>query len=495
MFKIPHRIKKILPLIFLLVVLSVGSFLRLYRIREYAAFLGDEGRDVLVVKRMIVDHKLTLLGPITSVGNIYMGPVYYYFMVPFLWLWKFDPVGPAIMVALFSVATIYLIYKLGSDFFQPAIGLMASFLYAISPLTIIYGRSSWNPNVVPFFSLLVIYSLMRAFIKNQKIYFVVAGLSLGVLVQLHYVTLIFIPVLVIFAVIFRKKLTIRDIILFIISFVTSYSPFILFEIRHDFVNTKAVWRFIWQQNSQAEGSILSTISDVVVRLFWRLTLIKNAEVTKVFLAVAAVSLWKTRGWWRKNNRQNIAMKILLIWFLAGVFSYGFYRGVIYDYYLASLFPLPFLLSAIVLFLIWKINNIGKILSGFIFLLLILFNLEKSPLQIEPNNMIKNTETIARHVFELTGGKPYNFALIAGRNSDHAYRYFLEIWGAPPRTIENPVNDPDRKTVTDQLWVVCEEKVCQPLGHPLWEIAGFGQAEITGKWHVVTVDIFRLVHFI
>ena len=94
----------------ILIILILSAFLRLYHIREYMTFLGDEGRDMLVVKRMIVNGEFTLLGPITSIGRMYMGPVYYYMISPFLALWNFDPVGPSIMVAVLSIATVYLIY-------------------------------------------------------------------------------------------------------------------------------------------------------------------------------------------------------------------------------------------------------------------------------------------------------------------------------------------------------------------------------------------------
>ena len=36
----------------------------------------------------------------------------------------------------------------------PKAALIAATLYAISPTIIVYSRSSWNPNVMPFFSLL-----------------------------------------------------------------------------------------------------------------------------------------------------------------------------------------------------------------------------------------------------------------------------------------------------------------------------------------------------
>jgi len=137
----------------LIFILGVASFFRLYRMEDYITFLGDEGRDVLIVYD-ILHGNLTLLGPTASVGGFFLGPIYYYFMAPFLWLFNYSPVGPAVMVALFGIATVFLIYKVGKEFFSAPVGLIASGLYAISPLVVIYSRSSWNPNLMPFFSLL-----------------------------------------------------------------------------------------------------------------------------------------------------------------------------------------------------------------------------------------------------------------------------------------------------------------------------------------------------
>jgi hypothetical protein len=67
-------------------------------------------------------------------------------------------------------------------------------------------------------------------------------------------------------------------------------------------------------------------------------------------------------------------------------------------------------------------------------------------------------------------------------------------GAPPVVIENTLDDPARKSATKQLFVVCEEKICQPLGHPLWEIAGFGRAEISDEWQVGLFKVFRMIHY-
>jgi hypothetical protein len=70
-------LKTVLPLLPLLVILCFGAYLRLHKIDLYMTFLGDEGRDVMIVKRMIVDHKWTLLGPTASVGVLlFHAPVF-----------------------------------------------------------------------------------------------------------------------------------------------------------------------------------------------------------------------------------------------------------------------------------------------------------------------------------------------------------------------------------------------------------------------------------
>ena len=110
------------------------------------------------------------------------------------------------------------------------------------------------------------------------------------------------------------------------------------------------------------------------------------------------------------------------------------------------------------------------------------------LRIEPNRLIYQTETVSNFVIEKTGNRPFNFALISDHNSDHAYRYILEIKNHKPKELE--------EIVTDQLLVVCESKTCSPLGYSIWEIAGFGRAEIASQWEIpaLGIKVFRLTHW-
>src|SRR3989344_1004820 len=169
----------------IIAIIFAAAFLRLYRIGDYLTFLGDEGRDALVVKG-ILEGDFTLLGPRASAGDFFLGPIYYYFMAPFLWLWHYDPVGPAIMVAILGTVTVWMVYFFGKRFFGTLAGLIAASLYAVSPIVIAYSRSSWNPNPMPFFSIITLYLLYIAVTKNGKWLFFVIGLLFGIILQLHY---------------------------------------------------------------------------------------------------------------------------------------------------------------------------------------------------------------------------------------------------------------------------------------------------------------------
>src|SRR3989344_3337643 len=80
-------------------VVLVAIFFRFWMIRDYMVFLGDEGRDMIVIRDIFVKHHIPFLGPTASVGGFYLGPIYYWMAAPFLLLSGFDPVGPSYMVA------------------------------------------------------------------------------------------------------------------------------------------------------------------------------------------------------------------------------------------------------------------------------------------------------------------------------------------------------------------------------------------------------------
>jgi 4-amino-4-deoxy-L-arabinose transferase-like glycosyltransferase len=508
----------------IILILLVSAFLRLYKIRDYMTFLGDEGRDAIVVYN-ILHGKFTLLGPTASVGGFFLGPIYYYFMAVFTFLFNYDPVGPSVMVALFGIFTVWLVYKIANEFFGKKAAITASLLYAISPVVIAYSRSSWNPNLMPPFTLLTLYILYKGIVKNKFWLFFIVGILFGILMQLHYIE-VFVGVIIVVYVLLaqflkdRKSIQIGSVILNLLKtyltiftgFIAGFSPYLAFESRHGFPNTASIIKFIFH-SPEVGGSVnlFATIGSVFFRLFARLVagfpppeqlgLYNRALISLwsgLILVIAIVSfiyfLFKAYKLVKQKDTKSFAYLLFVVWFVLGIFFFGFYRKAIYDYYFEFMFPLPFFLIGFLAEFLLNQRRIVKFATLLALGLLVLLNLNGIPFRYPPNRQLNQMETIAKFVFTRTDAKPYNFALLSGSNSDHAYRYFFTVWGHSPITIEYVGKDPQRKTVTDQLFVVCETLPCESLGNSLWEIAGFGRAEIAGSWDVSVVKIYKLVHY-
>lgn len=493
--------------IIIIFILAIAAFLRLYLIMDYMTFLGDEGRDVLIVYK-ILHGDLTLLGPTASVGGFFLGPIYYYFMAPFLWLFNYNPVGPAVMVALFGIATVWLVYKVGKEFFGASVGLIASTLYAISPLVVTYSRSSWNPNPMPFFSLLTLYLIYKAIRNNSSKLFIISGVLFGIVLQLHYLAL-FLGVIIFLYILLHRA--IKKCFYIFLGFIVGWSPFLAFEVRHGFPNIISIFNFIFNSgNTGGNNHFFAIINNVFFRIFGRLitnypqpeqvALGAHPEMVIWYYATFALgilSVWFLINRFLKEyetrSKEYLKISLLTLWLICGVGLFGFYKKPIYDYYFGFMFPLPFLIVGFFLKSLWQ-KRIGKVLSIGILLIIVWLNNLTPPYKASANRQLMQVEEISRFIMGKTGEKPFNFALITGGNSDHAYRYFFTLWQKEPTIIQTLEKDPKRETVTNQLLVVCEITECHPLGNSLWEISGFGRAEIVDEWNVSVVKVFKLTHY-
>lgn len=509
----------------IVIILALASFLRLFRIEDYMTFLGDEGRDVLKVYEILHGH-LTLLGPTSSVGGFFLGPIYYYFMAPFLWLFNYNPVGPAVMVALFGIVTVFLIYKFTNEFFNKNVALIAALLYSISPIVVAYSRSSWNPNPLPFFSLLTLFLIYKGEVKSKIIYLFAAGILFGIAMQLHYLA-IFLGVVILSYILFvnlinsKNKISnsltkiFKEYFYILFGFLIGWSPFLAFEVRHGFLDFKNIFNFVFHSGGTgASLNFFQTIYDVFFRFFARLVFafpppeqfykypkvaIEFWTLAVLLVAVSAFLLLFLRLYKSYKDKSDDFKKYLLlfIWAFLGIVLFGFYKKAIYEYYFAFMFPVPFILVGNLIERIYAFKNniLPKLFALALLIVIFVINIQGVPFRYEPNRQLNQAKTIADFVMVKTDAKPFNFALVSGGNSDHAYRYFFTIWKHPPVAIEDAAHDPMRKTVTDQLLVVCESPLpCEPLGNSLWEIAGFGRAEIAGHWKVSVVEVYKLVHY-
>ncbi|OGD63418.1 hypothetical protein A2160_03045 [Candidatus Beckwithbacteria bacterium RBG_13_42_9] len=472
----------------LFLILFLGAFLRFYNLRDGMPYLGDEGRDVIIARGIITGEHFPLVGPPTSIGNLYLGPIYFYLMAPFLGLFNFEPLGPAIFVALTSIATIGLLYFLVKEMFKSQLAaVFTALFYAISPLAVEFSRWPWNPNVMPFFATLFFYSLWQTLEKKREHWILLTGVSIALMLQSHYMGLASIPIL--FVALLIKRPVIKEKTFWlsaIILFLALMSPLLVFDLRHNFLNTRGFWQIV-SERERGGFSLLDIFSrerDRIRQIFGDFTTLgERSLANNLLLGLSSVS-------WIILARQKRRWWLVLIWLFIGALFLSLYQGPFYRHYLEFLLPVCSIFLGGILALLFAQKWWGQGLAILCLLGLSGLFLYQSKIIVTRKLVpgVESTKEIVRFIGTQAGGQPFNFSLLAKNNYDTAYRYFFELWKFPA----------EYNSVTKQLFVVCEgEELCKPQGNAKWEIAVFdaaynGKIELVSQWEFL--NYFRVFQF-
>lgn len=465
----------------LVAIILVAAFCRLYKIADYMTFLGDEGRDVIIVRRMFTELHFPLIGPGTSIGSMYLGPLYYYMMAPALLLANFSPIGPAVQIAILGVITVGFVWWIGREWFGKTAGLAAAGLYAISPVVIYYSRSSWNPNIMPFFSLLCIYSIWRVWEKHEFKWLIVLGISFAFVLQSHYLGLLLLPTILIFWYLARPPL--RYSLIAILLFALLMSPLVIFDFRHNFVNSHAIYKFFTVRQETVSIRPWNAVPKIPALLNQIDTSLMGGKSTAAGVIVSIVVVIAVIM--TKNP-------LLFSWLLFALIGFGVYKQNIYDHYFGFIFAIPFLAVGAFVSRIIDKGKFWIFIGAGLVIFLTLVNLFQNPLRKEPNRLLGRAEDVADKILAEDGDKPFNLAVLAERNYEDGYQYFLELKGAKVLEIDAQRLD---ETVAKQLFVVCElpKEKCDPTHSPKAEVANYGWSKIETNWEVDGVIIYKLTH--
>jgi 4-amino-4-deoxy-L-arabinose transferase-like glycosyltransferase len=487
-------------------IILVASFCRLYRIDQYMIFLGDEGRDAIIVRRIFTELHPPLIGPGTSVGNLYLGPLYYYMMAPALLIANFSPVGPAVQIAILGVITVGFVWWVGRKWFNSTVGLVAAGLFAISPTVIMYSRSSWNPNIMPFFALLSIYSIWKVWREEKFNWLIVLGLSFACVLQSHYLGLLLLPTIFIFWLItfFKVRKTsmlktfVNKSLIGLMVFIILMSPLFIFDLRHNWLNARSMYAFLVTSSTNVSLNPWSAIPKLpsVLNLFSSSVVAAKdtigALIASVTLIVAIV--WVFIANYRKNKTFKVKGEYWLIfsWLGFGILGLALYRQSIFDHYFGFIFPVPFILIGVLISALLSHGKILKWLGVILLGYLTIINLINNPLLKSPHRLLQGAIDASKVIEQESGGKPFNLAVIADDNYEAGYEYFLLKDNYPVVEIDAQKSD----TITNQLFVVCEllpSYKCDPTHNPKAQVASFGWSKIDGMWTVDATVVYKLIH--
>lgn len=475
---------------YVVLIILCGAFLRLYRLPDFAMFLADQGRDALVIRQIATLQHFPLIGPPSSIGQVYLGPFFYYLMAPFLLLALFHPIGITLGGALLWIVAIAVSYYLVRKIVGKTESLVYLLFITFSYQLILSSRFAWNPNLLPVFSFISLTFLYLGIKKNNIRYSMLFGVFYGLSFQLHHLAALLIaPAICAFIywmVIEKNKMrVIMHGLISIAGFFVTSAPFVLFELKHNFLNMKNLSSLFQHQNFVAGGSPLSRLLDTNHAFYTHILSFQFPMAFSTCFSLLIILL-SIIAYIQKNKRNEILFILIhAISFFSFIYCFSLISSPHHPHYYGTVYLSFFLLVSYLLTTFTK-NN--KILLLFFIVPFIVINAKSYDFIFSPSqNQMQHAKTVADSVLQHMDGDNFNYATYpTDFTSEDSYVYFLVLNGKKPANRE-------KNEITNQMFVFCNKQPCKVLDSGSWNIAMFGEAKIDTMWTTDGIYVYKLIH--
>ena len=198
------------------IIVALAVFLRSFHLGEWLHYELDQGRDFRIIQAAIDygPRELPLQGPkaagnvtirdehgeLTDKTTLRLGPLFYYIEYASALLFGATPVGAVLLIVILSTLTVPLFYVFVRRFFDQRVALGLSAIMASGLFFVTYSRFGWNPNLMPFFMLLLGYALLMAtdVRRTQRArgwWLIGAAVALAFVGHMHFLAFIAAPII------------------------------------------------------------------------------------------------------------------------------------------------------------------------------------------------------------------------------------------------------------------------------------------------------------
>jgi hypothetical protein len=332
------------------------------------------------------------------------------------------------------------------------------------------------------------------------------GISFAFVLQSHYLGLLLAPTLLLFWILTLLKVRktnlqksfIKKSILGFISFLILMSPLFFFDIRHNWINTKAMYAFFTAAEPSVSINPFAAISKIPA-LFNQINIalaggnnVVTGSLISVFFVVSLAAILINIAKKKKLHDISPAYYLLISWIVFALIGLGLYRQSVYDHYFGFIFVVPFIFIGIIISKLMSSKIVFKIFGIVLLVGLVTINLVGNPLLKEPNRLLQRSIDVSKIIEQNSDKMPFNLAVIADTNYEDGYKYFLLKDNYPVIDIDAQIPG----TITSQLFAVCElipNSKCDPTHNPKEQVANFGWSKIDGSWEVDGTIVYKLVH--
>jgi len=425
-----------LKIVLILVLLAAAFFVRVYRVDQILGFYYDQGRDGLVIWDLIHNGKFFLIGPTTGIAGVFRGPFYYYLIAPFYLIGNGNPIYPSIFLVLTSVVAIALLYPLGPKSLNYEIGIFAVILAAFSYRIVMASRWLSNPTPMLLLSVILLCAMFKVLDGKKWAWPIItftAGLSL-----FHFGSageVFYFPAILIFAIWQHTKLPDKkNLIISIIAFIITFLPLVLFDLKHGFIESRNIQKFLFTDKSFALPSarFIQDKLDFFSDVFSNKIFISLYDKEKLIMASALLLF----VFFISRLAKSKEFKTTLLVFVTPLVGLTFFQGNfgnIYDYYLTGYYLIFILLIAALLGILWT-SITGKVLVV-IFLYLFLSNNLRGVWSTITDKADDNTSVAFVNqkkaldwVYTNAGGKVFDVDVYVPPVIPYAYDYLFQWLG-------------------------------------------------------------------
>lgn len=396
-------------------------------------FLFDNGRDMLAVKKIVVDHKLTLIGPHTGFQGLFHGPIWYYLLAaPFL-ISGGDPRAGVLLMVILGLLFILLGYFVGRSLFGRATGLLLAFFVAFSPSSVFLSRFFWNPYPIPLL-VLIFYFLVLKTVKDQNpcvFLWGLSGLCAGIISQFNLAFGFFMIPTAAFLILIFGIQKLKSSFAALLGYLIAFLPQIIFELRHDFLMTRSLIKFF---SGESRG-----LGEVVVfptRIFHRLNELERITILSIsqnkFLAYFVFFLAMTVFIFLLRRKESLTSNIVVLALLPLVMFLGFlvYPYVAWSYYWIGLQAVYYFFLAVVIgaFLRLKDEKPFKLIIVSVLVVWLVHTLTSSSLYVRKDEggptTYKNEISTIDWIYQDAKGEPFGIFVYTPPVYDYAYQYLF-----------------------------------------------------------------------
>lgn len=223
----------------LILIVSISIFLRAWQIREGFTYNHDNDLAGWIIKDIVVNKHLRLVGQLTSTQGIFIGPLFYYYELIFYLITKMDPIGGVFAVLFLGAFSTFSFWFVFTRVFGKNEGYLAALIHTFSYYLILNDREVVPTMPVILWTVWFFYTV-NLLLKGKKEGLILFGFLVGLIWHLNLALILTAPVALLAIILSKKSLAKEGIIKGLIILVFTSLPLLLFELRHNFNQVRAL---------------------------------------------------------------------------------------------------------------------------------------------------------------------------------------------------------------------------------------------------------------